>query len=68
MAWLRMPKSTLHLGVQLSPQGRVVIPCQLRRTLGFEPGADAVDPLLSESVMSSVNWAEVVQKTFVYGG
>ena len=33
-----MPKSALHLDVQLGPQGRVVIPSPLRRTLGFEPG------------------------------
>ena len=27
-----------------------------------EPGSEVVDKLLAESVMSSVNWAEVVQK------
>jgi len=28
-----------------------------------EPGSEAVDKVLAESVISSVNWAEVVQKT-----
>lgn len=28
-----------------------------------EPGSDVVDNVLAESVMSSVNWAEVVQKS-----
>jgi len=28
-----------------------------------EPGGDRVDGLLAESVMSSVNWAEVIQKS-----
>ncbi len=28
-----------------------------------EPGSEVVDGVLSESVMSSVNWAEVVQKS-----
>ena len=28
-----------------------------------EPGGDRVDGVLAESVMSSVNWAEVVQKS-----
>ena len=32
-----------------------------------EPGADLVDGVLRESVMSSVNWAEVVQKSIVAG-
>ena len=28
-----------------------------------EPGSEVVDEVLAESVISSVNWAEVVQKT-----
>lgn len=32
-----------------------------------EPGSDAVDGVLAESVMSSVNWAEVVQKSIAAG-
>lgn len=33
-----MPLSALQTEVQLGPQGRLVIPAQLRRTLGFESG------------------------------
>ncbi len=32
-----------------------------------EPGSEAVEALLAESVMSSVNWAEVVQKSIAVG-
>ena len=32
-----------------------------------EPGNELVDKVLSESVMSSVNWAEVVQKSIAAG-
>jgi ribonuclease VapC len=32
-----------------------------------EPGGDVVDAVLSESVMSSVNWAEVIQKSIAVG-
>ena len=32
-----------------------------------EPGGDRVDGVLAESVMSSVNWAEVVQKSIAVG-
>jgi PIN domain nuclease of toxin-antitoxin system len=32
-----------------------------------EPGEEIVDQLLAESVMSSVNWAEVVQKSIAAG-
>ena len=32
-----------------------------------EPGSDVVDGMLAESVMSSVNWAEVVQKSIAAG-
>lgn len=32
-----------------------------------EPGGDAVDGVLAESVMSSVNWTEVVQKSLAAG-
>ena len=32
-----------------------------------EPGWDAVDGVLAESVISSVNWAEVVQKSIAAG-
>jgi ribonuclease VapC len=32
-----------------------------------EPGHEAVDMLLNESVISSVNWAEVVQKSLAAG-
>jgi ribonuclease VapC len=32
-----------------------------------EPGGEVVDAVLSESVMSSVNWAEVIQKSIVAG-
>jgi ribonuclease VapC len=32
-----------------------------------EPGGDVVDGVLAESVMSSVNWAEVIQKSMVAG-
>ena len=32
-----------------------------------EPGAEVVEPLLQRSVVSSVNWAEVVQRAFARG-
>lgn len=32
-----------------------------------EPGAEIVDRVLAESVISSVNWAEVVQKSLAAG-
>ena len=32
-----------------------------------EPGGDGVDGVLEESVMSSVNWAEVIQKSITAG-
>ena len=32
-----------------------------------EPGGDRVDGVLAESVMSSVNWAEVIQKSIAAG-
>jgi ribonuclease VapC len=32
-----------------------------------EPGGDAVDQVLSQSMISSVNWAEVVQKSIAAG-
>lgn len=32
-----------------------------------EPGSDAVDAVLMESAMSSVNWAEVIQKSIAAG-
>ena len=32
-----------------------------------EPGSEVVDEVLAESVISSVNWAEVVQKTIAGG-
>lgn len=32
-----------------------------------EPGSEVVDGVLAESVMSSVNWAEVVQKSLAAG-
>ena len=32
-----------------------------------EPGGEGVDRMLAESVMSSVNWAEVVQKSIAAG-
>lgn len=32
-----------------------------------EPGNEVVDGVLAESVMSSVNWAEVVQKSIAAG-
>ena len=32
-----------------------------------EPGGEMVDGLLAESVMTSVNWAEVVQKSISAG-
>jgi ribonuclease VapC len=32
-----------------------------------EPGSDTVEAALADSVMSSVNWAEVVQKTIAGG-
>ncbi|GAA6616607.1 type II toxin-antitoxin system VapC family toxin [Scytonema sp. NUACC26] len=32
-----------------------------------EPGSEAVEEVLAESVMSSVNWAEVVQKSVAAG-
>lgn len=32
-----------------------------------EPGSDAVELVLAESVISSVNWAEVVQKSIAMG-
>ena len=33
-----MPESTTQIEIQLDPQGRIVIPAYLRRTLGFEAG------------------------------
>ena len=33
-----MPKLMTQTEVQLDPQGRLVIPAQLRRSLGFESG------------------------------
>jgi ribonuclease VapC len=35
--------------------------------LQSEPGGDRVDEVLAESVMSSVNWAEVIQKSIAAG-
>jgi ribonuclease VapC len=32
-----------------------------------EPGGDRVDEVLAESVMSSVNWSEVIQKSMAAG-
>jgi ribonuclease VapC len=32
-----------------------------------EPGGEVVDQVLAESVMSSVNWAEVIQKSIAAG-
>ncbi|HZV74826.1 MAG TPA: type II toxin-antitoxin system VapC family toxin [Conexibacter sp.] len=32
-----------------------------------EPGAEAVEPLLSRSAVSAVNWAEVLQRYRAYG-
>lgn len=32
-----------------------------------EPGSDQVDGVLGESVMSSVNWGEVIQKSIAVG-
>lgn len=32
-----------------------------------EPGSEVVDGVLAESIMSSVNWAEVVQKSIAVG-
>lgn len=32
-----------------------------------EPGGEVVDGVLAESVMSSVNWAEVIQKSIAAG-
>jgi ribonuclease VapC len=32
-----------------------------------EPGSEMIDKVLAESVMSSVNWAEVVQKSIAAG-
>ena len=32
-----------------------------------EPGRDAVEAVLTESIISSVNWAEVVQKSIAAG-
>jgi ribonuclease VapC len=32
-----------------------------------EPGGDTVDGVLAESVISSVNWAEVIQKSIAAG-
>jgi ribonuclease VapC len=35
--------------------------------LQSEPGGEVVDGVLAESVMSSVNWAEVIQKSIAAG-
>ena len=32
-----------------------------------EPGSEAIDQILPESIMSSVNWSEVVQKSIAAG-
>lgn len=37
-----MPNTVLQTTVQLSPQGRIVIPARLRRSLGFEPGDNLI--------------------------
>ncbi len=38
MIFNMMPKSITQTEVQLGPQGRLVIPARLRRSLGFESG------------------------------
>lgn len=37
-----MPKLTTQTEVQLGPQGRLVIPASLRRSLGFESGDNLI--------------------------
>lgn len=37
-----MPKLITQTEVQLGPQGRLVIPVLLRRSLGFEPGDNLI--------------------------
>ena len=32
-----------------------------------EPGSETIEPMLDESAISSVNWAEVVQKSIAGG-
>ena len=32
-----------------------------------EPGGEVVEPLLSQAAISSVNWAEVLQRSIAYG-
>lgn len=39
---MTMPNTVLQTTVQLSPQGRIVIPAPLRRSLGFEPGDNLI--------------------------
>ncbi|CAA9890526.1 Looped-hinge helix DNA binding domain-containing protein, AbrB family [Candidatus Methylobacter favarea] len=37
-----MPNTTIQTEVQLGPQGRLVIPAPLRRSLGFETGDNLI--------------------------
>lgn len=45
------------------PYSCVLDASALLALLHEEPGADIVEPLLEEAVISSVNWSEVVQKS-----
>ena len=47
--------------------GTVLDASALLAYLHDEPGADAVDAVLAESLMSTVNWSEVVQKSLERG-
>ena len=47
--------------------GYVLDASALLALLQREPGADVVEPLLGRSVISSVNWSEVVQRALIRG-
>lgn len=46
---------------------RVLDASALLVVLHGEPGADEVEPVLEESLMSAVNWSEVIQKAAARG-
>ena len=49
------------------PSSCVLDASALLALLHDEPGAEAVEPLLDEAVISSVNWSEVAQKSLGRG-
>ncbi|MBW4651307.1 MAG: type II toxin-antitoxin system VapC family toxin [Kastovskya adunca ATA6-11-RM4] len=51
----------------LVTQSYVLDASALLAWLQGEPGGEVVEPLLNQSVMSSINWAEVLQKSISRG-